>query len=51
MEAPAEEAVQLGQDVDPEGKLLDLAQGNFFHSEDNKVHYWERISQRQGGYK
>jgi hypothetical protein len=48
-EAPTASSAELGSDVDPQGKLIELSQGLFFHSDDNKVHYWERVSSRDGG--
>jgi hypothetical protein len=52
MEAPTNTALELSHDVDPEGKLAELVQGQYFHGEDNKVRYWERtINCLGGGYK
>jgi hypothetical protein len=52
MEATADPALELGHDVDPEGRLAELAQSQYFHSEDNKIRYWERtINCLGGGYK
>jgi hypothetical protein len=52
MEAPADPALELGHDVDPEGRLAELAQSQYFHGEDNKVRYWERtVNHLGGGYK
>ena len=48
-EAPTDPALELGRDVDPQGKLAELAQGQYFHGEDNKVRYWERTVNRLGG--
>ena len=49
IEALTHPALELGCDVDPEGKLAELVQGLYFHSEDNKVRYWERTVNRLGG--
>jgi hypothetical protein len=50
-EGTSETAAELGSDVDPDGRLLQLAGTEFFHSDDNKVHYWEKVEQRQGGHR
>jgi hypothetical protein len=44
--------LELGHDVDPEGRLAELAEGQYYHGEDNKVRYWERtVNHLGGGYK
>ena len=40
-EAPTNPALELGHEVDPNGKLAELAQGQHFHGKDNKVRYWK----------
>jgi hypothetical protein len=40
-EAPSDPVKELGRDVDPDRKLLEATQGQYFHSDDNKVYYWE----------
>ncbi|KAF8225190.1 hypothetical protein L208DRAFT_1307292, partial [Tricholoma matsutake] len=52
MEAPTDPALDLGREVDPDGKLAELGQGQYFHGKDNKVRYWERMANHvRGGYK
>ena len=44
-------AIELSRDIDPDGRLTSLAQGQYFHGDDNKVHYWERITNSLGDHK
>ena len=37
------------RDMDPDGKLAELALGQYFYGQDNKVRYWERTVNRLGG--
>jgi hypothetical protein len=48
-EAPTDPAFELGREVDPNGKLAELVQGQYFHGKDNKVRYWEQTVNRLGG--
>ena len=41
---PHSPSVPLGQHIDPTGKLAAMARNNFFHSEDNVVLYWTKVS-------
>jgi hypothetical protein len=41
IKAPTDPALELGCKVDPNEKLAELAQGQYFHGKDNKVRYWE----------
>jgi hypothetical protein len=50
-DAPTDLAVELGRDIDPDGRLIGLAQGQYFHGDDNKVRYWERITNSLGDHK
>ncbi|KAF8237673.1 hypothetical protein L208DRAFT_1246044, partial [Tricholoma matsutake] len=52
-ESPTDPIQDLGRDVDPQGKLLKCTQlgGQYFHSKDNKVNYWEWTTNQLGTYK
>jgi hypothetical protein len=43
-----EETVPLGAEVDPQGTLMKVAGGAYIHTEDNKVHYYEKSNGRDG---
>lgn len=48
-DAHIDDVCDLGQDVDPQGHLARLAGSAFIHTEDNKVHYYERRKRGTNG--
>jgi hypothetical protein len=50
-ESPTNPIQDLGRNVNPQGKFLECTEGQYVHTEDNKVNYWEWTTDQLGGYK
>jgi hypothetical protein len=45
-DAPNQSAISIGHNLDPTGRLTEMAGREYFHGEENRVQIWERTKNR-----